>query len=174
MRTYEDIRIMVLRNDVEGLIRASKDYDETIREEVIRVLRAMNPPEAKEVLEQALSDSSAKVRSAALGISQNALAQGAKGKIVSDLHEHLVHQAMPVVVDVPEQFKDKRDQLRWLWILMGIWGVGSILLALMILVLMFSDGNFGNSGQIIGILIIGIPGIVMLWISFKKLKVDKS
>jgi hypothetical protein len=170
MRTYEDIRIMVLRGDIQGLIKATKDADETIREEAVKVLRAMNPPEAKEAIEQALSDSSSKVRRAALGFTKDELAQGAKGKIVSGVDEQLADQAMPVIVEIPDEFKSKKDSLRWLWILIGTWGVGCILLAMLILMLMFSSGDFGNSGQIIGILVLGIPGIAMLWFAVKKLK----
>lgn len=174
MRTYEDIRIMVLRGDIQGLIKATKDADETIREEAVKVLRAMNPPEAKEAIEQALSDSSSKVRRAALGFTKDELTQGAKGKIVSGVHEHLADQAMPVIVEIPDEFKSKKDSLRWLWILIGTWGVSCILLAMLILMLMFSSGNFGNSGQIIGILVLGIPGIAMLWFAVKKLRSKKS
>lgn len=160
MRTYEDIDLMVLRNDIEGLMKATKDADETIREHAVKALKAINPEEAREVLRQAQSDSSAKVRRAA------------SGETLGDvsLREKMADKAQAVVVDVPEEFQDKKVPLRWLWIMIGTWGVGSLLLALLILVLMFSGGNFGNSAQIIGILVLGIPGIVMLWVAVKKLR----
>jgi hypothetical protein len=137
VRTYEDIHIMVLRNDIEGLIRAAKDPDETIRLEAVKALRALNPPEAQEVLTNALSDSSANVRRAASRLSE---AESQKGS------------------------------LRWLWIVLGTWGVGAILLALFILILMFSDGNFGHTGQIIAILVSGIFGVVLLSVAVVKLR----
>ncbi len=137
MRTYEDVHIMVLRNDIEGLIRAAKDPDETIRLEAVKALRALNPPEAQSVLANALSDSSANVRRAASRLSE---AESEKGS------------------------------LRWLWIVLGTWGVGAILLALFILILMFSDGNFGHTGQIIAILVSGIIGVVLLSIAVVKLR----
>jgi hypothetical protein len=137
VRTYEDIHIMVLRNDIEGLIRAAKDPDETIRLEAVKALRALNLPEAQEVLTNALSDSSANVRRAASRLSE---AESQKGS------------------------------LRWLWIVLGTWGVGAILLALFILILMFSDGNFGHTGQIIAILVSGIFGVVLLSVAVVKLR----
>jgi hypothetical protein len=139
VRTYEDVHIMVLRNDIEGLIRAAKDPDETIRLEAVKALRALNPPEAQEVLTNALSDSSANVRRAASRLGES---------------------------------ESQKGSLRWLWIVLGTWGVGAILLALFILILMFSDGNFGHTGQIIAILVSGIFGVVLL--SFAVVKLRKN
>lgn len=137
MRTFEDVHIMVLRNDIEGLIRAAKDPDETIRLEAVKALRVLNPPEAQSVLANALNDSSANVRRAA-----------------SQLGE----------------LEGKTGSTRWLWIVLGTWGVGAILLALFILILMFSDGNYGHTGQIIAILVSGIIGVVLLSVAVVKLK----
>ena len=106
MRTYEDVQLMVSRNDVQGLIRAASDADETIRLEAVKALKALNPPEAREVLMQAQNDSSPKVRRAVM------LDQSMRGVAVSG------------------ERKDKQDSLRWLWILLGTWGVSSILLSL--------------------------------------------
>jgi hypothetical protein len=160
MRTYEDIDLMVLRNDIEGLMKAAKDADETIREHAVKALRAINPEEAREVLRQAQSDPSAKVRRAASGL--------ALGE--DSLREKTADQTQKVDGD---ESKDNKVSIRWLWIMVGTWGVGSVLLALMILVWMFSGGNFGNSGQIIGILVLGGLGIVMLWVAVMKLKEGK-
>jgi hypothetical protein len=160
MRTFEDIHLMVLRNDVEGLMKAAKDADETIRLEAVKALKAINPIEAKDVIEQAKSDPSAKVRRAALGISLGE----------ESLHKTLADQAQAVVVDVPDEVRDKRNPLRWLWIVLGTWGVALLLLTMLILVAMFSGGNFGNSGQIIGVLVLGIPGAALLWVAVKMLK----
>lgn len=137
MRTFEDVHIMVLRNDIEGLIRAAKDPDETIRLEAVKALRVLNPPEAQSVLANALNDSSANVRRAA---------------------SHL------------GELEGKTGSTRWLWIVLGTWGVGAILLALFILILMFSDGNYGHTGQIIAILVSGIIGVVLLSVAVVKLK----
>ena len=146
MRTYEDVQIMVLRNDVQGLIRAASDADETIRLEAVKALKALNPPEAREVLMQAQNDSSPKVRRAVM------LDQSMRGVAVSG------------------ERKDKQDSLRWLWILLGTWGVSSILLSLLISVLVFSNGNFDNSSSTIGILVFGVGGIVLLWLAVLMLK----
>lgn len=164
MRTYEDIHIMVLRNDVEGLVKASKDVDETIREEAVKVLRVLNPPEAAEVLKQALSDPSPKVRRAALG----------NGKMRPGFQERVQEQNRSVSADDSAKLANKRDSQRWLWILLGTWGIGSLLLAFLILIFMFSDGNFGHTGQIIGILVSGFFGVVMLWVAVKKLRSTKG
>lgn len=137
MRTFEDVHIMVLRNDIEGLIRAAKDPDETIRLEAVKALRVLNPPEAQSVLANALNDSSANVRRAA---------------------SHL------------GELEGKTGSMRWLWIVLGTRGVGAILLALFILILMFSDGNYGHIGQIIAILVSGIIGVVLLSVAVVKLK----
>jgi hypothetical protein len=137
VRTYEDVHIMVLRNDIEGLIRAAKDPDETIRLEAVKALRVLNPPEAQSVLANALNDSSANVRRA-----------------VSHLGE----------------IEGETGSMRWLWIVLGTWGVGAILLALFILILMFSDGNYGHTGQIIAILVSGIIGVVLLSVAVMKLR----
>lgn len=173
MRTYEDVHIMVLRNDVDGLILAASDADETIREEVIKVLKAMNPPQAKEVLELALNDPSPKVRRAALGMSKNQIVQQAMKEMAAESNEQTIEE------DIPQEkalnaIEERRDSLQWLWSLFTIIGVSSILFVILILVFMFSGGDFGNTSQIIGVLIIGIPGIIMLWISFKKLKERKD
>lgn len=146
MRTYEDVQLMVMRNDVQGLIRAASDADETIRLEAVKALKALNPPEAREVLMQAQNDSSPKVRRAVM------LDQSMRGVAVSG------------------ERKDKQDSLRWLWILLGTWGVSSILLSLLISVLVFSNGNFENSTSTIGILIFGVGGIVLLWLAVLMLK----
>ncbi|PKM64430.1 MAG: hypothetical protein CVU96_02840 [Firmicutes bacterium HGW-Firmicutes-20] len=155
MRTYEDIDLMVLRNDIEGLMKAAKDADETIRERAVKALRAINPDEAREVLRQAQSDPSAKVRRAASGVTLGDVS----------LHEKTSGQRQ-----IEDKVEENKISIRWLWIMIGTWGVGSLLLALLILVLMFSGGNFGNSAQIIGVLVLGIPGIVMLWVAVKKLR----
>ncbi|PKM70262.1 MAG: hypothetical protein CVU94_00175 [Firmicutes bacterium HGW-Firmicutes-19] len=160
MRTYEDIDLMVLRNDIEGLMKAAKDADETIREHAVKALRAINPEEAREVLRQAQSDPSAKVRRAASGL--------ALGE--DSLKEKMADQTQKVDGD---EGKDIKISIRWLWIMIGTWGVGSVLLALMILVWMFSGSNFGNTGQIIGILVLSGLGIVMLWVAVMKLKEGK-
>ncbi|MDO9592363.1 MAG: HEAT repeat domain-containing protein [Erysipelotrichaceae bacterium] len=155
MRTYEDIDLMVLRNDIEGLMKAAKDADETIRERAVKALRAINPDEAREVLRQAQSDSSAKVRRAASGVT---------------LGDASLREKTSVQTPIEDKVEENKISIRWLWIMIGTWGVGSLLLALLILVLMFSGGNFGNSAQIIGVLVLGVPGIVMLWVAVKKLR----
>jgi hypothetical protein len=160
MRTYEDIHIMVLRNDVEGLMKAAKDADETIREQAVKALKALNPTEARDVIEQAKSDPSAKVRRAALGVSL--------GEAV--LSEKQLNKSQATDNEVTDGFTDKRNSLRWLWIVLGTWGVAMLLLTMLILAAMFSDGNFGNSGQIIGVLVLGILGVALLWVAVKMLK----
>lgn len=137
VRTFEDVHIMVLRNDIEGLIRAAKDPDETIRLKAVKALRVLNPPEAQSVLANALNDSSENVRRAASRLGE---------------------------------IEGKTGSMRWLWIVLGTWGVGAILLALFILILMFSDGNYGHTGQIIAILVSGIIGVVLLSVAVVKLK----
>jgi hypothetical protein len=160
MRTYEDIHIMVLRNDVEGLMKAAKDADETIREQAVKALKAINPTEARDVIEQAKSDPSAKVRRAALGVSL--------GEAV--LSEKQLNKSQPTDNEITDGFTDKRNSLLWLWIVLGTWGVAMLLLTMLILAAMFSDGNFGNSGQIIGVLVLGILGVALLWFAVKMLK----
>jgi VIT1/CCC1 family predicted Fe2+/Mn2+ transporter len=173
MRTYEDIHIMVLRNDVDGLILAASDADETIREEVIKVLKALNPPQAREVLKQALNDPSLKVRRAASGMFENQMVQKAMEEMAAESNEQTIDE------DIPQEkasntIEERRDSLQWLWTLFTIIGVSSILFVILILVFMFSGGDFGNTSQIIGVLIVGIPGIILSWISFKKLRDRKG
>ncbi|MDP3305801.1 MAG: HEAT repeat domain-containing protein [Erysipelotrichaceae bacterium] len=175
MRTYEDIHSMVLRNDVKGLILAASDADETIREEAVKVLRALNPPEAKEVLTLALDDPSPNVRSAASGISQEQVVQQAMAEMALESNEETDDEDDDVIKEKElNAIEDRRDSLQWLWTLFTIIGVSSILFVMLILIFMFSGGDFGNTGQMIGILIIGIPGIVLLWISFRKLRERKE
>jgi membrane-associated HD superfamily phosphohydrolase len=173
MRTYEDIHIMVLRNDVDGLILAATDADETIREEAVKVLKALNPPQARDVLLQALNDPSPKVRRAASGMFQDRIVQQAINEIVAEADEQPVDEDI-VKEEELSAIKDRRDSLQWLWSLFTIIGVSSILFVIMVLIFMFSGGNFGNTGQIMIILIVGIPGILLLWLSYKKLKKNKE
>ena len=173
MKTYEDIHIMALRNDVKGLILAASDADETIRVEAVKVLKALNPPEAREVLTLALDDPSPKVRSAASGISQEQIVQKALNEMKAEYNEQTVDEDVVKEKEL-NAIVDRRDSLQWLWTLFTIIGVSSLLFVMFILLFMFSGGDFGNTGQIIGILIIGIPGIVLLWISFKKLRGRKG
>jgi Fe2+ transport system protein B len=173
MRTYEDVHIMVLRNDVKGLILAASDADETIRMEAVKALKALNPPEAKEVLELARRDPSSMVRSAASGISQEQIVQKALNEMKAESNEQTVDEEVVKEKEL-NAIEDRRDSLQWLWSLFTIIGVSSILFVMFILIFMFSGGNFGNTGQIIAILIVGIPGILLLWISYKKLRGRKK
>lgn len=137
MRTFEDVELMVLRNDIQGLIVAASDPDETIRWLAVKALRSLNPPQAREVIQNAQYDAHSIVRRAALGL---------------------------------EDKKVKKCNLRWLWIMVGTWGVSSILLAMLILFLMFSDGNFAFTSLIFAILVSGIFGGVLLRVAVVKLR----
>ena len=105
--------------------------------------------------------------------SKNQIVQQAMKEMAAESNEQTIEE------DIPQEkalnaIEERRDSLQWLWSLFTIIGVSSILFVILILVFMFSGGDFGNTSQIIGVLIIGIPGIIMLWISFKKLKERKD
>lgn len=186
----DDLKRMKFNKDFEGLSKAINDEDRDTRQEAVLTLCGMlNEPEAiKLLLLCVASEKDAYIQMLAsngLELSQNPSAVEMLSSEVNyeesvrpyEQRSYLYSQPLAQqaeVVDVPEEFVQHKDPLKWLWYLLGFWGVSSITLALLILVFMFLDGNFGNSGQIIGIFIIGIPGIAMLWISFRKLKVEKN
>ena len=159
MSTYEDIQIMVLRHDVQGLIKAAKHPDETIREQAIKALRLIDTPEVLTVLTEALNDPSDKVRRAAQF--------ACKPKSVPQLREGKPVVMMPV--DIPKEFEPKKE-VRWLWIVLGSWGVACLLLAALMFSSVFSSGNFGNSGQLLSIFVLILLGLILLFLSVKKLK----
>jgi hypothetical protein len=161
MRTYEDIQIMVLRHDVPGLIKAAKDADETIREQAIKALRLIDSEEVAQVLLDALNDPSDKVRRAAqFACKPKPLGQPREGAPV-----------VAIPVEIPQEFEQRKDLKRWLWIVLGSWGIAFLLLAGLVLFTMFSGGNFGNSGQILMVIVFALSGCILLYISVKRLKI---
>lgn len=158
MRTYEDISIMILRNDVAGLIKATKDPDETIREQAVKALRLIKTPEVTQVLTEALNDPSDKVRRAA----QFACSTKSKPQPRS------TGPVVAVELEVEEETQPKKER-RGLWIVLGSWGIASLLLAVLLLFYLFSEGNFGNSGQIFGIFALLFGGGILLFVSVRKL-----
>ena len=136
MRTYEDIHIMMLRNDVKGLILAASDADETIREEAVKVLRALNPPEAKEVLTLALDDPSPKVRSAASGISQAQVVQKALNEMKAESNEQTVDENIAIEAE-SEAIEERADSQKKLWTWFTVIGALSVLFVILILIFVF-------------------------------------
>lgn len=136
MRTYEDVHIMVLRNDVQGLILAASDADETIREEAVKVLRALNPPEAKEVLTLALDDPSPKVRSAASGISQEQVVQQAMAEMALESNEETVDENIAIEAE-SEALEEREDSQKKLWTWFTVIGASSVLFVILILIFVF-------------------------------------
>jgi hypothetical protein len=170
MRTYEDIHIMVLRNDVKGLIDAASDADETIRLEAVKALKALNPPEARQVLLNALGDPSANVRRAAYDHGHNDFSQSERKEMFSQSSEHFFNASMSDVPNFSNETKERIDPLRWLWMLFRTWGIFSLIFSVMIVAALYYGSEFKDSGQIFGILATGIPGIVLLWLALMKLK----
>ncbi len=157
MRTYEDISIMILRNDVAGLIKATKDPDETIREQAVKALRLIHTPEVEQVLLEALNDPSDKVRRAAQ------FACSAKSKPQP-------RSTGPVVaVELEAEETQPKKERRGLWIVLGSWGIACLLLAVLLVFYLFSEGNFGSSGQIFGIFALLFGGGILLFVSVRKL-----
>lgn len=136
MRTYEDIHIMMLRNDVKGLILAASDADETIREEAVKVLKALNPPEAKEVLTLALNDPSPKVRSAASGISQAQVVQKALNEMKAESNEETVDENIAIEAE-SEALEEREFSQKKLWTWFSVIGAISVLFVILILIFMF-------------------------------------
>ncbi|MDP2814931.1 MAG: HEAT repeat domain-containing protein [Erysipelotrichaceae bacterium] len=136
MRTYEDIHIMVLRNDVKGLILAASDADETIREEAVKVLRALNPPEAKEVLTLALDDPSPNVRSAASGISQEQVVQQAMAEMALESNEETIDENIAIEAE-SDALEEREDSQKKLWTWFTVIGASSVLFVILILIFVF-------------------------------------
>lgn len=170
MKTYEDIQLMVLRNDVQGLIDAAGDADETIRLEAVKALKALNPPEAREVLLNALGDPSVKVRRVVYDHGHNDFTQSERKEMFSQSSEHFFNASMSDVPNFSNNTKDRIDPLRWLWMLFRTWGIFSLIFSALIVVVLYNGSDFKDSGQIFGILATGIPGLALLWLALMKLK----
>lgn len=174
MRTYEDIQLMVLRNDVQGLIDAASDADETIRLEAVKALKALNPPEARDVLLNALGDPNVNVRRAAYDHGHNDFSQSERREMFSQSSEHFFNTSMSDVPSFSNKTKDRIDPLRWLWMLFRTWGIFSLIFSVLIVVVLYYGSDFRDSGQIFGILVTGIPGVILLWLALMKLKKRKE
>jgi hypothetical protein len=186
MFTNDDLKRMKNNKDFEGLKQAIFDENKDTRREAVLMLSTMlNEPKAIEMLLLCMASEKdpyiMMLANNAMELSRNPsavefLASG------MDVEERLspyvqksfskaqVHTRQAEVVDVPDEFVQHKDPMKWLWYLFGFWGITSIALALLSIISIILVGNFSDSGQIIGILVIGIPGIVLLWISFSKLK----
>lgn len=191
MISNEEIQEFKMNKNFEKLGEALRHPDPKVRRETILVLATMlNEPAAlsllmtstlieqdvlngmmaKNAVDLAQDPAAVEFLSKGIDIEKKLRPFDSRGQRVSTLPK----ASRAVEVEVPEEFRSSKSPMRWLWYLVGFWGISSLSFALMILFVVFSDGGFRNVGQAVGLLLTSVAGMIFLWISVRKLKAVKS
>ena len=126
----------MLKNDIQGLILSASDADETIRLEAISVLKSLNPPEAKEVLDLALNDPRPKVRTVATDIIVEKVIDEVSVESNDQSYEQSIKQD-DLEEKKQEIIDDRKISQNKLWIFFTIFGVSSLIFSILILIFMY-------------------------------------
>lgn len=126
----------MLKNDIQGLILSASDADETIRLEAISVLKSLNPPEAKEVLDLALNDPRPKVRTVATDIIVEKVIDEVSVESNDQSYEQSIKQD-DLEEKKQEIIDDRKILQNKLWIFFTIFGVSSLIFSILILIFMY-------------------------------------
>ena len=178
MISKEDILEMKSSMNVASLIESLKDPNPLIRVEAIKALSELHLGDVAALLGVVINDPDPRVQRAIQDVSMGLpVRDEGNVRLGGDIRadDRSFQQSKSKKAEIhSERVTDEQLKFRWFWILLKTWGVTSVLFAFLILIFAFSQGSFGDSDQVISVLIFASLGVIMLVIAAKKLRSNKE